>query len=217
MVCSPCHHLELWSLLAKLNRSTDAPVPGTNASTSSADSCAHEAFDLTLGPGKSILHGLALHVAHCHFGHERSSPRQYPRNILTFHNLAACRAPSRECACQDDVHSRLEQSSNAPLLLGHRRARSKPHAFSASVEPKLRPNPLVLLVTIHVAARKPRRTPSGVEVGNIRRRRCRLGEARPTCAGLLLAPLRHADCIERCPLSGVTRKTFAHTEFFSVW
>src|SRR5712664_4207546 len=137
-------------------------------------------------------------------------------NILTLHNLAACRAPSRECACQDDVHSRLKRSSNAPLLLGHRRARSKPHAFSASVEPKLRPNPLVLLVTIHVAARKPRRTPSGVEVGNIRRRRCRLGEARPTCAGLLLAPLRHADCIERCPLSGVTRKTFAHTEFFSV-
>jgi hypothetical protein len=29
-------------------------------------------------------------------------------------------------------------------------------------------------------------------------------------------PLRHADCIEECPLSGVTRKTFAHTEFFSV-
>jgi len=28
--------------------------------------------------------------------------------------------------------------------------------------------------------------------------------------------LRHADCIEECPLSGVTRKTFAHTEFFSV-
>src|SRR3981189_3744587 len=31
-----------------------------------------------------------------------------------------------------------------------------------------------------------------------------------------LAPLRHADCIERRPLSGVTRKTFAHAEFFSV-
>jgi hypothetical protein len=31
-----------------------------------------------------------------------------------------------------------------------------------------------------------------------------------------VAPSRHADCIERCPLSGVTRKTFAHTEFFSV-
>jgi len=31
-----------------------------------------------------------------------------------------------------------------------------------------------------------------------------------------LAPLRHADCIEECPLSGVTRKTFAHAEFFSV-
>src|SRR5882762_6183648 len=28
-----------------------------------------------------------------------------------------------------------------------------------------------------------------------------------------LAPLRHADCVEQCPLSGVTRKTFAHTEF----
>ena len=25
-----------------------------------------------------------------------------------------------------------------------------------------------------------------------------------------LAPLRHGDCIERCPLSNVTRKTFAH-------
>jgi hypothetical protein len=32
----------------------------------------------------------------------------------------------------------------------------------------------------------------------------------------LLARLRHADCIEQCPLSGVTQKTFAHTEFFSV-
>jgi hypothetical protein len=32
----------------------------------------------------------------------------------------------------------------------------------------------------------------------------------------LLAPLRHADRIEKCPLSGATRKTFAHTEFFSV-
>src|SRR6266852_3953970 len=31
-----------------------------------------------------------------------------------------------------------------------------------------------------------------------------------------LAPLRHADCIERRLLSGVTRKTFAQTEFFSV-
>jgi hypothetical protein len=31
-----------------------------------------------------------------------------------------------------------------------------------------------------------------------------------------LAPLRLADRIEQCPLSGVTRKTFAHTEFFSV-
>jgi hypothetical protein len=31
-----------------------------------------------------------------------------------------------------------------------------------------------------------------------------------------VAPLRHADCIEQCPLAGVTRKTFAQTEFFSV-
>jgi hypothetical protein len=31
-----------------------------------------------------------------------------------------------------------------------------------------------------------------------------------------LARLRHADCIERCPLSRVTRKTFAQTEFFRV-
>jgi len=31
-----------------------------------------------------------------------------------------------------------------------------------------------------------------------------------------LARLRHADRIEQCPLSGVTRKTFAHIEFFSV-
>jgi hypothetical protein len=30
----------------------------------------------------------------------------------------------------------------------------------------------------------------------------------------VMAPLRHANCIERCPLSGVTRKTFAQTEFF---
>src|SRR6267378_5707437 len=32
---------------------------------------------------------------------------------------------------------------------------------------------------------------------------------------LFMAPLRYADCVERCPLLGVTRKTFAHTEFFS--
>jgi len=31
----------------------------------------------------------------------------------------------------------------------------------------------------------------------------------------LMTLLRHADCIEQCPLS-VIRKTFAHTEFFSV-
>jgi hypothetical protein len=32
----------------------------------------------------------------------------------------------------------------------------------------------------------------------------------------LLARLRHADRIEQCPLSGLTRKTFAQPEFFSV-
>ena len=31
-----------------------------------------------------------------------------------------------------------------------------------------------------------------------------------------LARLRHANSTERCPLSGVTRNTFAHAEFFSV-
>jgi predicted enzyme related to lactoylglutathione lyase len=30
------------------------------------------------------------------------------------------------------------------------------------------------------------------------------------------AQMRRADCIEHCPLSGVTRKTFAHNKFFSV-
>jgi C4-dicarboxylate-specific signal transduction histidine kinase len=34
--------------------------------------------------------------------------------------------------------------------------------------------------------------------------------------GRLLAPLRHADSIERCLPSRVTRKTFVHAEFFSV-
>src|SRR6266852_6120523 len=38
----------------------------------------------------------------------------------------------------------------------------------------------------------------------------------PTRLTSVMAPLRHADRIEQCPLSGVTRKTFAHTEFFSV-
>jgi hypothetical protein len=33
---------------------------------------------------------------------------------------------------------------------------------------------------------------------------------------LVLAQMRSADCLGQCPLSGVTRKTFAHTEFFSV-
>jgi hypothetical protein len=32
----------------------------------------------------------------------------------------------------------------------------------------------------------------------------------------LLERLKHSDCIEQCPLSGVTRKTFARSEFFSV-
>src|ERR1700737_741399 len=32
----------------------------------------------------------------------------------------------------------------------------------------------------------------------------------------VVAPLRHADGIEQCPLSGVTRKTFAQAEFFLV-
>src|SRR5712691_12468116 len=31
-----------------------------------------------------------------------------------------------------------------------------------------------------------------------------------------LARNGHADCIARCPLSGAKRKTFAHSEFFSV-
>jgi len=38
----------------------------------------------------------------------------------------------------------------------------------------------------------------------------------PSLRCRLLAPLRHADCIKECPLSGVTRKTFAYAEFFSV-
>src|SRR6202022_2999512 len=31
-----------------------------------------------------------------------------------------------------------------------------------------------------------------------------------------MAQMRSADCIEQCPLSGATRKTFARNEFFSV-
>jgi hypothetical protein len=31
-----------------------------------------------------------------------------------------------------------------------------------------------------------------------------------------MALLRHAGCIEQCPLLGATRKTYARTEFFSV-
>jgi hypothetical protein len=31
-----------------------------------------------------------------------------------------------------------------------------------------------------------------------------------------VALLRHANLIEQCPFSGVIRKRFAHTEFFSV-
>ena len=37
-----------------------------------------------------------------------------------------------------------------------------------------------------------------------------------TCMSPSLARLRHGDCSAQCPLSGVTRKTFAQTEFFSV-
>ena len=36
------------------------------------------------------------------------------------------------------------------------------------------------------------------------------------CMSPEVAPLRHPDCIAQCPLSGLTRKTFAHSEFFSV-
>jgi hypothetical protein len=140
-----------------------------------------------------------------------------PGNIRAQHpHLPQLGGLPRTVGCVRMTRTPVWSGSNAPLLLGHRRARSKPHAYSASVEPKLRPNPLVLLATIHVAARIPRRTPSGVEVGNIRRRRCRLGEARPTCAGLLLAPLRHAECVERCPSLRAKRQTYARTEFFSV-
>jgi hypothetical protein len=32
----------------------------------------------------------------------------------------------------------------------------------------------------------------------------------------LLAPLRHAECVKRCPSLKAKRKTCAHTEFFSV-
>jgi hypothetical protein len=34
---------------------------------------------------------------------------------------------------------------------------------------------------------------------------------------LLLAQMRSADCIEQCPSSRAKRKTYARTEFFSVW
>jgi hypothetical protein len=34
------------------------------------------------------------------------------------------------------------------------------------------------------------------------------------CMSPEVARLRHADCIEQCPLSEVTRKTCAHVEFF---
>src|SRR5882724_889329 len=46
----------------------------------------------------------------------------------------------------------------------------------------------------------------------------RLGYPRSglTRSDFVLAQMRRADCIEQCPLSGVTRKTFAHSEFFSV-
>src|SRR5258707_2927713 len=32
-----------------------------------------------------------------------------------------------------------------------------------------------------------------------------------------MAPLRHADCVEQCPSSRAKRKTYARTEFFSIW
>ena len=129
MVCSPCHHLELLPLLVKLNPSTDAPVPGTNASTSSADSCAHEAFDLTLGPGKSFLHGLALHVAHCHFGHERSSPRQYPRTTsspsTTWRPAAHRRVNVRVRMTCTPVWSRAQTRHCCWVIDGHGRSRMR--------------------------------------------------------------------------------------------
>ena len=34
---------------------------------------------------------------------------------------------------------------------------------------------------------------------------------------LLLAQMRSAECVEQCPSSGANRKTYARTEFFSVW
>ena len=44
--------------------------------------------------------------------------------------------------------------------------------------------------------------------------RCRMAQATAPILDLYL--LRYANCIERCPLSEVTRKTCAHAEFFSV-
>src|SRR5258705_13912766 len=32
-----------------------------------------------------------------------------------------------------------------------------------------------------------------------------------------MAHLRHADCVEQCPSSRAKRKTYARTEFFSIW
>ena len=43
-------------------------LPASKASEHSV-SRAEEAFDLALGPGESPFHGLALHVAHGHLGH----------------------------------------------------------------------------------------------------------------------------------------------------
>jgi hypothetical protein len=37
-----------------------------------------------------------------------------------------------------------------------------------------------------------------------------------SCVSPLLAQMGSADCIKQRPLSGVFRKTFARTEFFSV-
>src|SRR3981081_1430983 len=44
----------------------------------------------------------------------------------------------------------------------------------------------------------------------------RIGICPLRCMSLLLARLRHADCVEQCPSSRAKRKTYARTEFFSV-
>src|SRR6266436_7086942 len=69
--------------------------------------------------------------------------------------------------------------------------------------------------------RRPGRCENGAMVEPVRHRRTKgaetdMFEPKATASHLDSTPLRHADCIERCPLSGVTRKIFARTEFFSV-